>query len=122
MLQPRTATFNVEPLISCPAKRPISSSAGRLRKKNVPVNCLRSARRQISLCKLVPYQRRGIVFHSFVGSRFHSQEFSRIYRFTGDLLCINNSAILLHLACAWVSEHKTLRKTTPLHRSLQASS
>src|SRR5262249_55788133 len=86
MLQPRTAIFHVERMGFCPAKRRITSSSGRLRKKNVPVNCLRFARRQISLCNFVPYQRSGIVFRSLAGSRFHSHELSRIYRLTGDLV------------------------------------
>ena len=94
MLQPRIAIFNVDPPGFGPVKRRISSSCGRLRKKKVPVNCLRSARRQTSLCKIVPYPRINLVFRSLEGSRFHSHLFSRIYRPTGDLLRIRNAAIL----------------------------
>jgi len=115
MLQPRTAIFNVEAFGFCPVKRRISSSAGRLRKKNVPVNCLRFARRQISLSKFVPHQRMGIVFRSVVGSCIHSHEFSRIYRLTGDLLRSNNSGIL-HLATLESPSTKRLGKATSLHR------
>src|SRR6266851_1853672 len=95
MLQPRTAMSNVEALGSSAVKRRISSSSGRLRKKKVPVNWVRFARWQISLCRSVPYENAGLVSRSLEGSRFHSQVFSRINRLTGDLLRISGFVIEL---------------------------
>ena len=91
MLQPRIAILNVDPVAFCELKRRISSSCGRLRKKNVPVNCLRSARRT-TRCRIVPQARNSLVCCNPEGSCVHNQAFSRMYRPIADLFRIKNAA------------------------------
>jgi len=85
MLQPTTAILKFEPLAFNSARRRISSSSGRFRRKNVPVYCLRFEQRRASLCKNIPYEEMGFEFRNVGGSRFHTRLLSRKYTPMGDL-------------------------------------